>query len=79
MISILETAWPQGFWAVFVFFLLVYITRRSEKREMRRDERELHYLTIIHWFIEKSDAVDIKEDSPEDIREYVIKRKTSNL
>ncbi|MDO4338236.1 MAG: BhlA/UviB family holin-like peptide [Eubacteriales bacterium] len=77
MLSVLETAWPQGLWIVAVLFLLVYIVRTSEKRELRQDEREKNYLTIIHWFIAQSGAAGPEEDSSKDVREYVIKRKAA--
>lgn len=38
--TILDAALSQGIWAVLAVFLLLYVVKENEKRDLRQEERE---------------------------------------
>lgn len=73
--EILKTALSQGIWAVLSIFLLFYILKAQEKRDMKQEEREKNYQDIITKLTDKFDIVDEVKKDVEDIKQYVIKNK----
>ncbi len=73
--EILKAALSQGIWAVISIFLLFYILKAQEKRDMKQEEREKNYQDIITKLTDKFDIVDEVKKDVEDIKQYVIKNK----
>jgi len=72
--EILKTALSQGIWAVLSIFLLFYILKAQEKRDMKQEEREKNYQDIITKLTNKFDIVDEVKKDVEDIKQYVIRK-----
>ncbi len=73
--EILKAALSQGIWAVLSIFLLFYILKAQETRDMKQEERERNYQCIITKLTDKFDIVDEVKKDVEDIKQYVIKNK----
>jgi len=73
--EILKAALSQGIWAVLSIFLLFYILKAQEKRDMKQEEREKNYQDIITKLTDKFDIVDEVKKDVEDIKQYVMKNK----
>lgn len=73
--EILTQAVSQGIWAVLSIFLLFYILKAQEKRDMKQEEREKNYQDIITKLTDKFDIVDEVKKDVEDIKQYVMKNK----
>ncbi|WP_346874134.1 BhlA/UviB family holin-like peptide [Clostridium sp. UBA5988] len=73
--EILTAALSQGIWAVLSIFLLFYILKAQEKRDMKQEEREKNYQDIIAKLTDKFDIVDEVKKDVEDIKQYVMKNK----
>jgi glucosamine 6-phosphate synthetase-like amidotransferase/phosphosugar isomerase protein len=72
--KIIELASSHGIWTVLTVFLIFYILKNQEKRDLHQEERELKYQDIISNLTEKLNLVlDIKEDVKE-IKDYVFKK-----
>ena len=41
--TILDAALSQGIWAVLAVFLLLYVVKENEKRDLRQEERRPYY------------------------------------
>jgi len=72
--EILKAALSQGIWAVLSIFLLFYILKAQEKRDIKQEEREKNYQDIITKLTEKFDIVDEVKKDVEDIKQYVIRK-----
>lgn len=72
--EILTAALSQGIWAVLSIFLLFYILRAQEKRDLKQEEREKNYQEIIANLTDKFDIVDEVKKDVEDIKQYVIEK-----
>ena len=73
--EILKAALSQGIWAVLSIFLLYYILKAQETRDMKQEERERNYQGIITKLTDKFDIVDEVKKDVEDIKQYVMKNK----
>ncbi|MGN9160613.1 BhlA/UviB family holin-like peptide [Clostridium sulfidigenes] len=73
--EILKAALSQGIWAVLSIFLLFYILKAQETRDMKQEERERNYQGIITKLTDKFDIVDEVKKDVEDIKQYVMKNK----
>jgi len=60
---------------VLSIFLLFYILKAQEKRDMKQEEREKNYQDIITKLTDKFDIVDEVKKDVEDIKQYVMKNK----
>ncbi len=61
--KIIEMAATQGIWALLSIALIFYIIKTQEKRDMRQEERERNYQSIISSLTDRLNVVeDIKED-----------------
>ncbi|MFA9397437.1 MAG: BhlA/UviB family holin-like peptide [Clostridiaceae bacterium] len=72
--EILKAALSQGIWAVLSIFLLFYILKAQETRDLKQEERETNYQSIISKLTDKLDLVDEVKKDVEDIKQYVIKK-----
>ncbi|KYH30500.1 bacteriocin UviB precursor [Clostridium tepidiprofundi DSM 19306] len=73
--EIIKVAASQGIWAALSVFLIFYILKAQEKRDIRQEEREKNYQEIIAKLTDKLDIVeDVKKDV-EDIKNYVFNKK----
>lgn len=61
--KIIEIASTQGFWALSSVMMILYIIKTQEKRDLRQEEREKNYQSIISSLTDKLKVVeDIKDD-----------------
>jgi len=61
--KVIEMAATQGIWALLSIVLIFYIIKTQEKRDLRQEERENNYQSIISSLTDKLNLVeDIKED-----------------
>lgn len=72
--EILTAALSQGIWAVLSIFLLFYILRAQEKRDLKQEEREKNYQNIISKLTDKFEVIDKVKKDVEYIKQYVIKK-----
>ncbi|MCY6485391.1 BhlA/UviB family holin-like peptide [Clostridium aestuarii] len=67
-----KMASSQGIWAALSVALIFYILKAQEKRDVKQEEREKNYQTIIGKLTEKLNIVeDVKKDV-EEIKEQLI-------
>ncbi|MDC4242498.1 MULTISPECIES: BhlA/UviB family holin-like peptide [Bacillota] len=66
--ELFKMAFTQGIWALLSIFLIFFILKTQEKRDIIQEERELRYQKIINDLILKLE--DINE-----IKDYIIKLK----
>lgn len=71
--EVLTAALSQGIWAVLSIFLLFYILKAQEKRDIKQEEREKNYQDIIARLTDKFDIVDEVKKDVEDIKEIIQK------
>lgn len=45
--TIMDVALSQGIWAVMAIFLLMYVVKGNEKRDLKQEEQEKNYQEII--------------------------------
>lgn len=64
--KLFDVAATQGIWALLSIILIFYILKAQEKRDLRQEERENSYQTIISTL---SDKLNIVEDIKKDINE----------
>lgn len=72
--EVLTAALSQGIWAVLSIFLLFYILRAQEKRDLKQEEREKNYQNIISKLTDKFEVIDKVKKDVEYIKQYVIKK-----
>ena len=71
--TILDAALSQGIWAVIAVFLLIYIVKENEKRDLRQEEREKNYQTIISQLTGQLETLSDVKNDVEEIRDYFLK------
>lgn len=65
-LEIIKVATSQGIWAVLSIFLIFFILRNQEKRDVIQSEREGKYQLIISTLSDKLDSLnEIKTDIAE--------------
>ncbi|MEA4826379.1 MAG: BhlA/UviB family holin-like peptide [Clostridium sp.] len=70
--EIFKLASSQGIWAALSVALIFYILKAQEKRDLKQEEREKNYQSIIEKLTEKFNIVeDVKKDV-EEIKEQLI-------
>ena len=69
--TILDAALSQGIWAVLAVFLLLYVVKENEKRDLRQEERERNYQAIISQLTEKLNILDEVENGIADIKSFL--------
>lgn len=70
--EIFKLASSQGIWAALSVALIFYILKAQEKRDLKQEEREKNYQSIIEKLTEKFNIVeDVKKDV-EEIKEKLI-------
>lgn len=70
--TILEVALKQGIWAAVAVFLLLYIVKSNEKRDIRQEEREQNYQSVINKLTEAFSVLHTIRDDIAQIRECFI-------
>lgn len=71
--EILKVALSQGIWAVLSIFLLFYILKAQEKRDVKQEEREKNYQDVISHLTDKLRIVDEVKKDVEDLKNYMRK------
>lgn len=69
--EILKVALSQGIWAVLSIFLLFYILKAQEKRDVKEEEREKNYQDVISHLTDKLRIVDEVKKDVEDLKKDV--------
>lgn len=70
--AIMEAAVSQGIWAVVAIFLLVYVVKGNEKRDLKQEEREKNYQEIISKLTEQFAALTEVKNDVEEIKDYIM-------
>lgn len=73
--EILTAAVSQGIWAVLSIFLLFYILKAQEKRDINQEKREQSYQDIISKLTDKFGVMDDVKKDVEFIKRHVMKNK----
>ncbi|MEF9935002.1 MAG: BhlA/UviB family holin-like peptide [Clostridium sp.] len=61
--EVIKLALSQGIWAVISVFLILYILKNQEKRDIKQDEREKSYQDIISNLTDKLNLIEnVKKD-----------------
>lgn len=68
--ELLKIAMSQRIWSVLSIFLIIYILKIQEKRDINQYEREKNYFNLIN---ELTDKLNIVKDINNDI-EYISKK-----
>jgi len=72
--ELLKIATSQGIWATLSIFLIFYILKAQEKRDIRQEEREKNYQEILSKLTDKLNIIeDVKQDV-EEIKSYISKK-----
>lgn len=66
--EIFKVAATQGIWACLAVFLIFYIIKAQEKRDIKQDEREKKYQEIVS---ELTEELYIVKDLKENIEEFI--------
>ena len=74
--TILDAALSQGIWAALAVFLLLYVVKENEKRDLRQEERERNYQAIISQLTEKLNILDEVENGIADIKNFLSAKLT---
>ncbi|MGH4120270.1 BhlA/UviB family holin-like peptide [Clostridium sp.] len=73
--DIVKIASSQGIWATLSVFLVFYILKTQEKRDIKQDEREQNYQNIVSKLTNKFNIVDTIKKDLQEIKEYMIQKK----
>lgn len=72
--ELLKIMTSQGVWAVLSMFLLFYILKAQEKRDLTQEEREKKYQEIIYTLTDKINIVETIKKDVEEIKESILKK-----
>lgn len=67
--EIIKIAMSQGIWAVLSIFLIIYILKIQEKRDLKQDEREKNYFELIDNLTDKMKIIAAVNNNIEEIKE----------
>ncbi|WP_422388198.1 BhlA/UviB family holin-like peptide [Clostridium baratii] len=67
--ELIKIAMSQGIWAVLSIFLIIYILKVQEKRDLKQDEREKNYFELIENLTEKMKIISNVNNNVEEIKE----------
>jgi hypothetical protein len=71
--ELIKMASSQGIWSVITVFLIFYILKNQEKRDVKQDEREKNYQDIIKQLTEKFEILDDIKSNIEEIKSKLLK------
>ncbi|MCI8318814.1 MAG: hypothetical protein HFG96_09935 [Lachnospiraceae bacterium] len=77
--TIMDVALSQGIWAVMAIFLLMYVVKGNEKRDLKQEEREKNYQEIIEKLTEKFNVLDEVKNGISDIKGYLFSQTTNGF
>jgi len=69
--ALMEGAIGQGVWAILSIFLIFYILKAQEKRDVKQEEREKNYQDVISHLTDKLRIVDEVKKDVEDLKKDV--------
>lgn len=70
--TILDAALSQGIWAVVAIFLLIYVVKENEKRDLRQEEREKNYQMIINQLTEQFSILNEVKSNVAEMKSYLV-------
>lgn len=71
MDKIIQVALEHGIWAALSIILIFYILKAQEERDLKQDEREKNYQTIISSLTEKFYIISEIKKNVEEIKEKI--------
>lgn len=71
--EILKLASTQGVWAALTIFLIFYILKVQEKRDLKQEEREDNYQKLVNQLTEKLSILENIQLDINDIKKEIIK------
>ncbi|WP_026478781.1 BhlA/UviB family holin-like peptide [Alkaliphilus transvaalensis] len=72
--ELLKLASSQGVWAVLSVVLILYILKNQEKRDVKQDQRELNYQSIIQTLTDKLNVIEAVKKDVEDVKNFILNR-----
>ena len=72
--EIMKIAASQGIWAALSIVLILYILKAQEKRDLKQEEREEKYQTIISNLSEKFSIMEKVKNDVKEIKDFVFKK-----
>lgn len=69
--EIMKMAMSQGIWAVLSIFLIIYILKVQEKRDMKQEEREKNYIKLLNELTKKMDIINKIDNNIEKIKDKI--------
>lgn len=76
--KIIELASSHGIWAIITMFLIIYIIKNQERRDMKQEEREKKYQEIIISLTDKLNILEDVKHTVEELADYINKKTLSN-
>lgn len=73
--AIIDAALSQGIWAVMAVFLLIYIVKSNEKRDLKQEEREANYQKLLNELTQKFSVLNHIQTDIDDIKKYIKNQK----
>lgn len=70
---IFDAAISQGVWAVVAVFLMIFIVKSNEKRDLKQEKREANYQKLLSNLTEKFSILNNIQSDIEDIKEFIKK------
>ena len=71
----LDAALSQGIWAVVAIFLLLYVVKENEKRDLRQEEREKNYQLIIKQLTEQFSILNEVKENVAEMKNYIVEQR----
>ncbi len=72
--EVLKIAATQGIWAIIAVFLIFYVLRSQEKRDIKQNERENKYQEIVIKLTEQLYIVKELQEDIQEIKNFIISK-----
>ena len=72
--TVMNVAVSQGIWAVLAVFLLMYIVESNEQRDIKQEEREKNYQTVIESLTEKFQILNQVQSDLKEIKDNLFNK-----
>lgn len=72
--TVMNVAVSQGIWAVLAVFLLIYIVKSNEQRDIKQEEREKNYQTVIESLTEKFQILNQVQSDLKEIKDNLFNK-----
>lgn len=70
--TVLDAALSQGIWAVVAIFLLIYVVKANEKRDLKQEQREENYQAVIEKLTKSFQVLNDVQKDLKEIKECLL-------